>query len=32
MFFIVILANLLNPLHKEQNKHMAYEFFLTDKS
>lgn len=33
LFFIVVLADLLNLLHKEQNKGKAYEIcFLTDKS
>lgn len=31
-FFIVVLANFLNPLHKEQNKSKAYNFSSTDKS
>ena len=31
-FFIVVLANFLNPLHKEQNKSKAYNLFSTDKS
>ena len=30
--FIVVLANFLNPLHKEQNKSKAYKCFSTDKS
>lgn len=29
-FFIVVLANFLNPLHKEQNKSKAYNFFSAD--